>query len=95
MERIMKRNKDLNKKELGEKIVLSAIKMEESLSDLLRAEARLLRKKCKEGAVSEDLIRVNKMIKHVIFTLTYVDERIEKGLEMMTENIAEESIKNN
>ena len=64
----MKRNIFLNKKELGKKIVLSAIKMEESLSDLLRAEARLLRKKCKDGAGREDLIRVNKMIKHVIFT---------------------------
>lgn len=84
-------NKVVNKKALGKKIILSALKIEESLADIMRLEAKILRKKCVNGAENEDIKRINNMIKNVLFTLTIIDDRIEKGFDLMNDNISEEN----
>lgn len=81
----MKGNKYLDQKALGKKIVLSAIKIEESLAVLLRSEAKVLRKCCLNRVEVDDIKRANRMIKYVLFTLTIIDDRIEKGLDMMND----------
>lgn len=56
----------------------------------MRSEAKILRKKCADGAEKEDIKRINNMIKYVLFTLTIIDDRIEKGIDLMNDNIDNE-----
>jgi len=42
----LKPNNDIEEKKIGKRIILNAVKMEESLADLLKAEAKIYEKPC-------------------------------------------------
>lgn len=82
----MKLYKNIDKKEIGKRIILNSLKLEESLAEVLRSEARLLRKRAIEKENLEEIQRINKVLKYVLFSLTMIDDRIKAGLELMEDN---------
>lgn len=79
----MKLYKEIDEKRIGRKMLLNAVKMEESLAELLKSEAKLLRKCTMNGASNEEIQRTNKIIRYVFFTMTMVDDRIRTGLSLL------------
>lgn len=59
----------------------------ESLADVIKAEAKLIRKKSMKCLGGKELQEVNKTIKYVIFLLMILDERVEKGLDRLEKSI--------
>lgn len=79
----MIRMKSIDEKVIGRKMILSAIKMEESLAKVIQVETQLIRKQLKEGNSQENIININKSIKNVIMSLMILDERIKSGLDLL------------
>lgn len=59
----------------------------ESLADVIKAEAKLIRKKSMKCLDGKELQEVNKTIKYVIFLLMILDERVEKGIDRLEKSI--------
>lgn len=85
----MRLYKDIDEKRIGRKMLLNAVKMEDSLAELLKTEAKLLRRCAIDGANSEDIQRINKSIRYIIFTMTMVDDRINTGLSLINQSTSE------
>jgi hypothetical protein len=86
--------KDMDEKKIGRRMLLSAVKMEDSLAELLKAEAKILRKSTLEGASNEDIQRTNRVIRYLFFSLTMIDDRIKTGLSLMSHDAPEGNDKN-
>jgi ribosomal protein S13 len=78
----MKLYKKIDDNTICKRMLINAIKIEESLSELLIAEAKILRKMSVKDISYEELQSINRTIKHIIFSLTLVDEKVQKGLEL-------------
>jgi hypothetical protein len=85
----MKLYKDIDEKKIGRRMLLNAVKMEESLAELLRAEAKILRKSTIEGASNEDIQRTNRIIRYLFFSMTMIDDRIKTGLSLINQDSPE------
>lgn len=83
MEVMISRMKSNDNKDIGKKMILSAIKMEESLSRVIKVETQLIRRQLHEGNSKEELVDINKTIKNVIMSLMILDERIKTGLHLL------------
>lgn len=83
MEVMFSRMKSNDNKDIGKKMILSAIKMEESLSRVIKVETQLIRRQLHEGNSKEELVDINKTIKNVIMSLMILDERIKTGLHLL------------
>lgn len=81
-------NKNIDEKLIGKKMILTAIKMEDTLANLLQVEVRILKKKLTNNCPNDDIQNVNKIIKNIILTLTVLDDRIKNGMELMEKDSA-------
>ncbi len=81
----MKLYRNLEDKMLGKMIILNAVKMEESLAEILRMEVKAIKKQIKVNGNSdiEDIQKANKVLKYVLYSLTILDDRIQAGLELI------------
>jgi len=62
--------KNVDEKIIGKKMLLTTIKMEESLAELLRTELKILKKESKKDYNYEDIQNVNKTMKYILLSLT-------------------------
>jgi hypothetical protein len=85
----MKLYKKLDNKYLGKKMLHDALIIEESLANLLQTEVKMLKKKNTMDNKPEDVEKLNKLIKYIIFTLTILDDRIKTGLDLMDSDNSE------
>ncbi len=74
-----------DERRLGLKIIQTAVKIEESLAELLKFNVtkmkKLSRKKGDESI--EEIFEINKVTRNIIIALTLTDERIRMGLELI------------
>lgn len=79
----MKTEKSMDEKMIGKRMILNALQIEENLAGLLRSEIKVLRKRTFAGAGTEDIQKINKMIKYILFSFTLMDDRIKTGIDLM------------
>lgn len=80
-EEIMRISKNMDHEYIGKRMLLSAIKIEESLAELLCVEIKILRKQIGIGGSYDEYKNVNKIIKYLIFSLSIVDDRIQERMD--------------
>jgi hypothetical protein len=82
---MMKLYRNLDDKLLGKMIILNAIKMEESLAEILKMEVKAIKKQIREDSNSdfENIHKSNKVIKYVLYSMTILDDRIQAGMELL------------
>lgn len=78
----MKLSKNIDDKTIAKKLLINALKMEESLADLIRIEVKILRKKVNEQNSYDEIRKINKIVKYTIFSMTLIDDKIQKALEL-------------
>lgn len=66
-------------------MLYSAVRMEESLAELMKAEARILRKCTATGGKKEDIQRANRVIRYLLFSMMMIDDRINTGLSLISQ----------
>jgi hypothetical protein len=80
----MAKSKNIDEKTLGKIMIINALKLEESLADLLRCEARYLRKQIKKNMENhEEIYKINKIGRYLLFSITLIDDRIKTGLDLI------------
>lgn len=67
---------------LGKKIVETAIKMDESLADLLKIEIKRLRQIPTTTGDYEEMHHIMKLVRSIIIAITLTDEKIRNGLDL-------------
>lgn len=75
--------KGISEKGIGKMMILEAIKLEESMVDLLRVETRLLKRHLIKDYSRADIIKFNKIMKYLMFSIMILDERIRAGIELI------------
>lgn len=66
---------------LGRKMIETAIKLEESVAELLLIHVRHM-KELRGDDLNQEIAKANKLLRNIIFTLTLTDERITKGMDL-------------
>lgn len=68
--------KILDDKTVAKRTIMNSLKIEESLASLLRIETKLLKRNI--DIPNEEVKKINKTIKYLIYYLILIDDRIEK-----------------
>lgn len=76
-------NKTIDEKEIAKKLIIDSLKMEESLISVLKTEVKMLNKKINDNVDYAELQKLNKTLRHIIYVITILDDRIDKGLEIL------------
>ena len=76
-------NKTIDEKEIAKKLIIDSLKMEESLISVLKTEVKMLNKKMNDNVDYAELQKLNKTLRHIIYVITILDDRIDKGLEIL------------
>jgi hypothetical protein len=71
-----------NEKYLGGKLILSALKLDESLAELLKIEVKWFKKFKMHNFDHDELKRMNTLLKNTIIALTLTEEKIRMGIEL-------------
>lgn len=78
----MKLKKEKNKQMLR-RIIENALKTEEALTALLRIEIRMIKIQMKDEIHKEEIQAISRIIRHIIFQLTVLDDRIQKYFDKL------------
>ncbi|HOJ09975.1 MAG TPA: hypothetical protein PK733_05215 [Clostridiales bacterium] len=80
------KEREINASFIGKKIIENAVKLDESLVDILKIEVRRLKQSIKSNNNLDELQRTNNLIKNIIIALTITDERIQTGIDLCMNN---------
>jgi hypothetical protein len=75
-----KENDMLNAYTVGINLINSAIKMDLALAELLKVEVSNMKKLIKSGASTEELQKLNIVVRNVILGLVMTEEKIRSGI---------------
>jgi len=75
--------------QLSKRMIESAILMDEALAELLKVETKRMKKLISANSSADDLIKVNTLIKSIIYAMTLTDEKIKNGIELLELNKTE------
>jgi hypothetical protein len=78
--------KNTDEKTVAKKAIINSLKIEESLANLLKTEARILKRKTNAEFNSDEIAKINRTIKYVICYLIIIDDRIQKCLDIIQNN---------
>lgn len=73
---------DFDSVKIGEKLILSALKMDEAFADMLKLEVIKMKKLIKSEYSIKDLQQSNELIKRIIFAMTITDDKIRQGIQL-------------
>lgn len=73
--------KILDDKTVAKRTIMNSLKIEESLASLLRIETKLLKRNI--DIPNEEVKKINKTIKYLIYYLILIDDRIEKCFDII------------
>lgn len=73
--------KILDDKTVAKRTIMNSLKIEESLARLLRIETQVLRRNIDD--TNEEVKKINKTIKYLIYYLILIDDRIEKCFDII------------
>ena len=65
------------------RIIENALKTEETLTTLLRIEIRMIKIQMKDEIHKEEIQAISRIIKHIIYQLTVMDDRIQKYFDKL------------
>ncbi len=68
--------------ELGKQLIESAIVMDQALAELLKIEAKKMKKLLNTPDSTEELEKNNLFLKSIIFLLTMTEEKIKNGISL-------------
>ncbi|MGI6114040.1 MAG: hypothetical protein ACOYEJ_07940 [Mahellales bacterium] len=68
--------------ELGKQLIESAIVMDQALAELLKIEAKKMKKLLGTPDSAEELEKSNLFLKSIIFLLTMTEEKIKNGISL-------------
>lgn len=75
--------KNIDEKTIAKKMIISSLKIESSLVNILNAEAKILSKKLNNDIEYAELQKTNKTCKYIIYFFNILDERIQKCLDIL------------
>jgi len=75
--------KNIDERIIAKRIIINALRIEESLADILRSEAKILKRKSNIVTSNEEIQKVNRTIKYILYFLTIIDDRILKSLDIL------------
>lgn len=67
---------------IGIKIIENAIKLDETLIEILKKESRILKVGSKGEINPDELQKINSLIRNIIMVLTLTDDRIKTGINL-------------
>lgn len=70
------------KKSTGEKMILSALSMDEALAELLKAEVKNLKKMLGKESFVAEAVQMNHLLKKIIAAMMMTEEKIAQGIEI-------------
>jgi hypothetical protein len=73
-------------KRIGIKILETAVRMDETLVDILKLEVKHLKQQVKNNTYFEDVQRTDKLIRNIILALTVTEERMRTGLDIIKDS---------
>ncbi|MDD2574596.1 MAG: hypothetical protein PHS13_08370 [Firmicutes bacterium] len=79
-------NEELNDKQLGRKMIETAVNLDEALVEILKLEVRRLKILLKSDSVPEGLQSTSNIIKNIIIALTLTDDRIRTGIDLCSDD---------
>jgi len=85
------KNKNLTESQnlqLSKRMIESAVIMDENLAELLKVETKRMKKLINTNPSTDELIKINTLIKNIIYAMTLTDEKIKNGIKLLelTEN---------
>lgn len=85
--------KNIDEKILAKKLIMDSLKIEESLVNILKLEVKVFNKKLNDNIEYSELEKLNKTLKHIIYVITILDDRIQKGFDILNNNSEKDIIK--
>ncbi len=67
---------------VGKRMICNAVSLDESLSEILKVEAKRLKIAAKKELQIEELQKINRIIKNVIMALTITEDKLKTGIEL-------------
>lgn len=71
---------------VGKKLIASAIKIDESLADLLKVETQKIKKLLKTDTSTDTFKNSNLLLRNIIFALLLTDEKIQYGIDLLNKD---------
>jgi hypothetical protein len=75
--------KNIDEKTLAKKTMINSLKIEESLADILKSESKLIKSKSNSDLSIDEIQKVNRTIKYILYYLIIIDDRIQKCLDLI------------
>lgn len=79
----MKTNNTDDDKIIARKIILSTLKMESSLANVLKAEIKIIKKMLDRNADYYDIKKSNDSIRQILHAIHIIDDRIQKCIDIL------------
>ena len=76
-------SKKIDEKAIATKLIMSSLKLEESLINILKAVVKIFNKKNKTTIKDSELLKINKTLKYIIYAIFILDDRIQKGFDIL------------
>lgn len=80
-----KNKKHPQRNELGKNLIESAIKLDETLAELLKVEVKNIKKNLKNNTSIDNIQRSSNLLKNIIIALTLTEEKIKDGIAIWKE----------
>jgi hypothetical protein len=78
--------KNPDDKTIAKKTIMNSLKIEDSIANLLKTETKLLKKKSNTDLTLDEIIKINKLIKYLIYYLMLIDDRIQDSFNIIKNN---------
>ena len=86
-------SKNIDEKAIATKLIMSSLKLEECLINILKAVVKIINKKNNTTIKVSDLHKLNRTLKYIIYAIIILDDRIQKGFDILY--ISKEKDENN
>jgi hypothetical protein len=63
--------------------MIKSLKIEESLAEILKSESKLIKSKSNTDLSIDEIQKVNRTIKYILYYLIIIDDRIQKCLDLI------------
>ncbi|MFV0341856.1 MAG: hypothetical protein ACK5JH_03055 [Anaerocolumna sp.] len=75
--------KNIDEKSVAKKVILNSLRIEDCLTNLLKIETRFLKNKSDQDFNYDEIKKIDKSIKYLLYYLIIIDDRIQKCLDII------------